>query len=171
MIARHLHKFLLLSLSTNGCGTYVNVGDNNDTGRIRPGNPIENDLDEDNDVVLNEDGTATTPSSGSKKVGGIKSADQSPQTCFGAAGTLNSFLEPFCTSLASQVQTDFPFAVDALCSNFKYSNLFLDPCSWSGAGDYSAYFKVVDRTDLKDPVHEFNATFVFSVTIPANLAD
>lgn len=143
---------VIFVLSLSACGTQVEVGDNGEKGD--EAGPLG---------TGNSTGGGGVNGSSADGTGGSAFS----LTCFGEVPTLPDYLDDFCSSVDDGFTEDFAKAIEDICVNHYFANLFADGCSWEGDNPKEDYYGILEHTDLAD---ESTAVFkyygAFSVTPP-----
>jgi hypothetical protein len=142
---------LIVLIIAGGCGTDVDVGRND--------NP---ELFADTEA---ESGDVISPADGAP----ANSADGLALNCTEAVSEaeLPVHAKAFCAETPQEFRQPFARAFERLCVQRDIVRMMDAQCSWDGSSKLDAFFRVLEKTDLKDrSVMDFSMLAAFAVTIP-----
>lgn len=176
MVLKGLIKSYIFAsaLALTGCGTKVEVGENEDHG-----NPNSQDAQvQQEDTVITGGGQPVPTGSGGSGTGssgtgttGSGGGGTLTLTCFGDNPTLPDNFQAWCDGMDQGRRAVFSKAVDYICHQQRFVNLAYDACSWNGdAANINKYWRTIeDTTDSSIPDTNFVAAY--SITTETNLTN
>jgi hypothetical protein len=154
-----------------GCGTKVDVGENEEYGKPKSDDAFVQQEGEDTPITSSgQPGQSGSGGSGAAGGAGGESGGGSggsgggySLTCFGTNPVLPTQFQTWCDNMDENLASIFAEHVDYICNQKKLVNLTYEACAWNGTSDISKYKRTFSDTQ-DTSVQDYSFFAAYSLT-------